>query len=678
LATSNIVIEYVVKGKDQLAASNKELEKAEKANNVVQKETDQTTEKFAKQEKQLKKSNSIFASTGDQLKQLGNRFTIAGKGAGDLASGMFVASKATSGTTRAMKVLKVAIASTGIGLLIVALGSLKAAFTSSEEGQNKFAKIMASIGVIVGNVSDIFANIGERIISAFENPKESIASFSNSIKTNIVNRLVGLTELLPQLGKAIEQVLDGEFSEAAKTAGDAVAKVTLGVEDFSDKAVSGYEAVIEASKDFVAQTKQEVAEAQRLADLTASTDKLQREFLVKTASLEGKVADLRLKGRQEDEFTAEQRLAFLKEANDLQNELIETEAQIAKNRAEEIRISNTFSKSTKENLDAEAEAESNVFRIETKRLNQQRTLQREINTTSKQAQAELDKEAKEKQDAIDKENEIEKDLNDRRKSAIEELTLFRLEQSNMLVEAELEKRRVLLDNESLLEEERASIIEQSEATIADIKLKNEQSIAEAKVGLALSVSGALQQIAGEGSVLGKTLALAEIAYSTGKAIAALTAASQANPANAVTFGGAGIAQYAAGIAIIGANIASAKGILSSAPKFREGGYISGNSHDYGGVNIEAEGGEYMARRESVNKYGRSFFESLNNLEIHPDVISGLSGGSTPIIVKSDNSDLINEYRNRPINNISISEEGITLRTKRNNSIVQKKVKRYTT
>ena len=44
------------------------------------------------------------------------------------------------------KSLKFAIAATGIGLLIVGLFAVKEAFTSSEEGQNKFAKIMGVIG----------------------------------------------------------------------------------------------------------------------------------------------------------------------------------------------------------------------------------------------------------------------------------------------------------------------------------------------------------------------------------------------------------------------------------------------------------------------------------------------------------------------------------------------------
>jgi uncharacterized membrane protein YebE (DUF533 family) len=44
------------------------------------------------------------------------------------------------------KTMKFAIAATGIGALIIAVAALGAAFTSSEEGQNKFAKIMRVIG----------------------------------------------------------------------------------------------------------------------------------------------------------------------------------------------------------------------------------------------------------------------------------------------------------------------------------------------------------------------------------------------------------------------------------------------------------------------------------------------------------------------------------------------------
>ena len=200
----------------------------------------------------------------------------------------------------------------------------------------------------------------------------------------------------------------------------------------------------------------------------------------------------------------------------------------------------------------------------------------------------------------------------------------------------------------------------------DAEIERKRGNAELALSYSANLTGQLAALAGKETAFGKAASIAQATI---------------NVAQGVTkaFAQGGVAGFVTGALVAAAGAKSIAAIVSTpTPKFREGGYISGNSHDYGGVNIEAEGGEYMARRESVNKYGRSFFESLNNLEVHPDVISGLSGGSTPIIVKSDNSELINEYRNRPINNISISEEGITIRTKRNNSIVQKKVKRYTT
>jgi len=70
----------------------------------------------------------------------------------------------------------------------------------------------------------------------------------------------------------------------------------------------------------------------------------------------------------------------------------------------------------------------------------------------------------------------------------------------------------------------------------------------------------------QSAAISKVATLAKIAFDTAAAISSLVASSEANPANAVTFGGAGIAQYAAGIIRILANIAQARKILSGAPK----------------------------------------------------------------------------------------------------------------
>jgi len=77
-------------------------------------------------------------------------------------------------------------------------------------------------------------------------------------------------------------------------------------------------------------------------------------------------------------------------------------------------------------------------------------------------------------------------------------------------------------------------------------------------------------------LLQKAATLAQIAVDTASAISSLVAVSESNPANAVTFGAAGIAQFAAGIIRITANLARARKLLDSGPALsqrKEGGYF---------------------------------------------------------------------------------------------------------
>ena len=83
--------------------------------------------------------------------------------------------------------------------------------------------------------------------------------------------------------------------------------------------------------------------------------------------------------------------------------------------------------------------------------------------------------------------------------------------------------------------------------------------------------------------LNKSMALIQIGIDTAKAISALVASSQANPLNAVTFGSAGLAQYASGIVQIMTNIAKAKALLSN-----PNASISGGASGGGGASASAQ------------------------------------------------------------------------------------------
>lgn len=90
----------------------------------------------------------------------------------------------------------------------------------------------------------------------------------------------------------------------------------------------------------------------------------------------------------------------------------------------------------------------------------------------------------------------------------------------------------------------------------DLKAYNEEQLALTEENFS-----ALAGLFSQGSDARRIFALGAIGADTAQAIASLTAASEANPANAFTFGGAGIAQYAAGIIRILANIVAAKQFL---------------------------------------------------------------------------------------------------------------------
>tara|TARA_R110000868_G_scaffold388834_1_gene657931 strand:+ start:33 stop:2210 length:2178 start_codon:yes stop_codon:yes gene_type:complete len=410
MADKSIALELSIQLKD----SNKSLEELNKllkqakeelknvGNNKA--EFEQLDSAIKKTEGSMNKASTSITTMNGKSKQLNTNLDSTGKAIGATAAGsvalggslgavdkvtgglagkMIALKLAMSGVLKSFKTLKVAIIASGIGLLLIALVAIKTAFTSSEEGQNKFAKMMGVIGAITGNLVDLLADLGEKLISIFEDPKKAILDFAGLIKDNIINRFEGLAELIPQLGKAISLLFKGEFSEAGKVAADATAKVALGIEDFTDK-VGG---AIDKVKEFAAEQVREGNAAAKVADMRAKADKIDRALIVERSILESKIAELRLKAKQEDQFSAAERKAALLEAQSLEGNLLDQETKALNLRKNAQVLENTFSRTNKENLDKEANAIAAVNNQVAKRATIARTLQRELNTINGQIEA---------------------------------------------------------------------------------------------------------------------------------------------------------------------------------------------------------------------------------------------------------------------------------------------------
>jgi len=487
-----------------------------------------------------------------------------------------------------------AIAASGIGLIVITIAALTAAFKGSEEGQNKFAKIMGVIGAVTGNLVDLLADFGELVISAFENPKQAISSFANLIKENIVNRFEGIVELIPQLGKAITLLFKGEFSEAGKVAGDAVAKVTLGIDDMSGK----IKAATEATKDFIDQNIKEGNAAAKVADQRAKADIIERSLLVRRANAEREIAKLRLKAKDLNNVSASERQAALKEVLNIQDGLAESEVEIATLRSQAQTAENGFARSTKENLLEEERLKAAVIAVETKRIDQKRQIQRELTA----AENEINRAAKEAQKILDDEKKV-KDAQDIADAKAKIASLNKLEDSR--------RKFVKERNDKELAEKQA--FEESKRAMEDATINH----TKAGIGILSSLAGESKALQATALIAENAVGIAETVMSASKSISARTAAHNAIPLMIGAFPNPakiadGISlpidiastKLAAGIGVATSGIALAKGLAA----LGKGGAGAGGGANLGGgdtAGAEApafnlvEGSESNAIQQSI-------------------------------------------------------------------------------
>jgi len=359
-------------------------------------------------EKAVESVNAEVKETSSSAEQMGNALDSATGGAITKFNGL---KNGLKGVINSFKRLRVAIISTGIGALLIAVTSLGQAFTRSEEGQNKFAKILGVIGSAVANLLDLFADLGENIISVFENPKQALKDFAKLIKENIVNRFEGLLELVPKLGKAVGLLFKGEFSAAGKVAADAVGKVTLGVDSITDSVGEAIEKV----KEFGVEVAKDAENAARIADLRAEADRLDRKLIVDRAKADRDRATLLEKSVNKEKFTVAERIGFLEEAAALEEKITNQEIEAAAKRLEAQQAENALGKSRKEDKEAEAQLEAQLIQLETAKLTKQKEVTSQIIAFKAEEAAALKAIADEKA-AQDKEREDLKELEDKERN----------------------------------------------------------------------------------------------------------------------------------------------------------------------------------------------------------------------------------------------------------------------
>ena len=296
--------------------------------------------------------DSTTSALNEVTALFGTSMSDISKTLGTIKGGFLKLNLAISGTTeattlssKALKVFKIALASTGIGVLVVALGSLVAYFTKSQEGSNALSRVLGQLGQIVSTVTDYFIKLGEAIVKAFKNPGEAVRKFWK-ILTNKEER-EEFKKSLEGIGKDIE---DRQKRRLALT---------------------------ERQQKF---EEDEIAAITQKAKITAEIEK-QKEIAADKANK-----------------TAAERLAANLKAQELTAQLYRIEENLAKERLAILQEENALSESMNKDKKAEAEAEAVLIGLEGQRASRTKELLAQQAELTNQVKKE--REEREKIDAI--------------------------------------------------------------------------------------------------------------------------------------------------------------------------------------------------------------------------------------------------------------------------------------
>jgi|TARA_B110000483_G_scaffold157642_1_gene187115 hypothetical protein len=285
------------------------------------------------------------------------------------------------GVSKGFKTLKGAIIASGIGALALIIAGVIQAFKSSEEGQDKFAKLMAIIGSVVGNLTDILSDFGEAVIEVFANPVESIKKFGKSIQDFIMGKVDQLIKGVGLLGSAFGKLFDGDFAGAAEDLGKGVLEINRAINPAviaAEALYNGVNKTIDATKELIKETIKDAKLAAKISDAKAKADRLERDLIVDRAEANRTRAKLLEQAIDKENFSTAQRIGFLEEAAALEEKITNQEIEAARIRSEAKTLENSLSKSTKEDLIEEEQLKARLIDLETAKLTKQKEVTGQI------------------------------------------------------------------------------------------------------------------------------------------------------------------------------------------------------------------------------------------------------------------------------------------------------------
>jgi hypothetical protein len=500
------------------------------------------------------------------------------------------AEKGVKSIGNGFKAVGLAIKAMGIGLLLEAFAILKDVFSQNQKVADTFATAVGALSIafndlvkfLIGNLpklSNLFKDV-------FENPQTYLKSFGESIKENIMERFRSSIDLAGHLADVFKKLFSRDFAgaiESAKKAGKEYVDTLTGINNTVDRAGEAVTNIAKSIGDYAKETINAAAanvELQKAAEIAAARQAKLVEKYDRDAEKQRQIRDNDLLSIQ-DRIKANNEL---KGVLDLQAEAMNKLAAKQKEAAEATYNLNKSTANKIALINAEANELGVLAQIEGFRSEQK------INEVS------LSKELIElKQTDIDATAQLALE-NKKFNASLKDDNIGRLnaEREILLAEKETERERLQLKIDAAAEGTQARIdaeieyktrmqeigneIKQNEKETAKQTVERERAVANAKLDIAQNTLALIGEIAGNGSKVGKALALAQATISGYQGVQNAYTTAQASP---ITIGFPAYPYIQAGLA--GAfSLLQIKKIMSTDPSGSSSPNLGGGGAGGGG------------------------------------------------------------------------------------------------
>ncbi len=416
-------------------------------------------------------SFNVKSNIGDVSKDaagLAGEFKIMGLSLNSVKAGFVSAGRAAKASFATMKA---GIMSTGIGALVIAVGSLVTFFTSTKRGADQLQQAFTAVGAVVSVLTDRISKVGEAISFVFSGDFKKAGEALKGTFSGIADEVNREVKAMVALKKRTQELRDEDnkfMVQKAKTRQE-IERARLIAEDETKSAEKRLDNLKKALALEAKTTKQEVALAkERVA--------IQEEEMALSENMEEDERDLaQLKARLIETETAsiKMRRRVIMEVNALEKEIAAEEKARQKDKDDAI--------AKEDKAAAEMLGKIEAFR------NAQMKLQAQI------TQMEIDDDKKKREAILQNQKQAEAEGISRMKiDHADKITLF----------ADLNKKYELLRKQD----------EESNKRAAQANMMNTLSAAS---GLA----GALQGLAGENKTLSAASAIIDTYVGANKALA---------------------------------------------------------------------------------------------------------------------------------------------------------------